>query len=276
MKKIICCFILVPFIVQLSFGQRFGKLLKETPGVVSYSFRDAFAKDVPGTLDKIKAMGVTNIEFSSFFKETPENLRVMLDQRGMRCTTIGVGYGDLLNNPEKVIKNAKILGAEFVRIASIPHKQKLDAIIVQKAAIDFNTFGKKLKENGLQFCYHNHGPEFIPAGELFNGTFFDYLVQKTNPDYVSFEMDILWVFVPGYDPIAYLEKYPNRFKLMHLKDRAKSSSDNVALGTGQIDIHKLLRTAKKTSVKYLYIEDESAITEQQVPQSLAYLKSLSK
>lgn len=273
MKRIICCFILVFFVVQLSFGQRFGKLLKETPGVVSYTFRDAFSKDVPGTLDKIKAMGITNIEFSSFFNEKPEDLRAMLDQRGMQCTTIGVGYGDMLK-PETVIKNAKILGAEFVRIASIPHKVKLDADIIQKAVIDFDNFGRKLKDNGLKFCFHNHGPEFIPAGGLFSGTFFDYLVQKTNPEYVSFEMDILWVFVPGYNPVAYLKKYPDRFKLMHLKDRAKSSSDNVPLGTGQIDIPDLLRTAKRTGVKYFYIEDESLISEKQVPLSLTYLKGL--
>ncbi|MEZ4903192.1 MAG: hypothetical protein R2822_16260 [Spirosomataceae bacterium] len=51
-------------------AQRFGKLLKDTPGVVSYTFRNEFAKDMAGTLDKTKAMGITNVEFSNFFGKT--------------------------------------------------------------------------------------------------------------------------------------------------------------------------------------------------------------
>ncbi|MXV17660.1 sugar phosphate isomerase/epimerase family protein [Hufsiella ginkgonis] len=268
--------ILFLLVASASFAQRFSALLKETPGAVSYTFRDALAKDVPGTLDRIKAMGITNMEFSGLFGQTPEALRALLDARGIRCTSLGVGYGDM-KKPENVIKTAKTLGAQFVRIASIPHKDKIDGPIMQQAVADFNAFGKILAENGLTFCYHNHGPEFEPAGDLLPGsTLFDYLVEKTNPKYVSFEMDILWVFVPGYDPVAYLKKYPERFKLMHLKDRAKGSSENVPMGQGQINIHELLRAVQKSSVKFLYIEDESKKSEEQVPVSLAYMKQLSK
>ncbi|TCC99575.1 sugar phosphate isomerase/epimerase family protein [Pedobacter hiemivivus] len=273
MKKILFCLMLCSILGQSSFAQRFGKLLKEAPGVVSYTFRDAFSQDVPGTLDMIKAMGITNIEFSSLFKLSAERMRTLLDERGMRCSTYGVGY-DAMNNTENVIKTAKILGAEFVRIPSIPHKDAIDSNIIKKAVVDFNVFGKKLKESGLSFCYHNHGPEFVPGGAFFKESLFDYLVQKTDPKYVSFEMDVLWVLVPGYNPIEYLNKYPKRFKLMHLKDRPKSGGENVALGTGQIDMNDLLKTAKKTAVRYFYIEDESKGVKQQVPKSLAHLKSL--
>ncbi|MFA4869399.1 MAG: sugar phosphate isomerase/epimerase [Pedobacter sp.] len=273
MKKTLFCLILCSILVQSSFAQRFGKLLKEAPGVVSYTFRDAFSEDVPGTLDMIKAMGITNIEFSSLFKLSPEKMRALLDERGMKCTTYGVGYGDI-NNAENVIKTAKILGAEFVRIPSIPHKKAIDSNIIKKAVVDFNAFGKKLKEGGLEFCFHNHGQEFVPGGDFFKESLFDYLVQKTDPKYVSFEMDVLWVLVPGYDPIEYLKKYPKRFKLMHLKDRPKAGGENVALGSGQIDMKELLKAAKKTSIKYFYIEDESKGVKQQVPKSLAYLKSI--
>jgi sugar phosphate isomerase/epimerase len=273
MRKITFCLFLLAMSVQLSFAQRFGKFFKEAPGVVSYTFRDAFSENVPGTLDLIKGMGMTNIEFSNLFKLSPEQMRAQLDARGMRCTTLGVGYGEM-NNAENVIKTAKTLGAEFVRIPSIPHQDAIDSNIIKKAVAEFNAFGKKLKENGLQFCFHNHGPEFVSGGDFFKETLFDYLVQKTNPEYVSFEMDVLWVLVPGYDPIEYLKKYPKRFKLMHLKDRPKAGGENVALGTGQIDMKKLLAAAAKTSVKYYYIEDESKGVKQQVPKSLEYLKGL--
>jgi sugar phosphate isomerase/epimerase len=273
MKKYLFCLILLSILAQSLFAQRFGKFMKEAPGVVSFTFREAFSEDVPGTLDMIKAMGITNIEFSSLFKLSAEKMRALLDERGMKCTTYGVGYGDI-NNTEKVIKTAKIMGAEYVRIPSIPHEKAIDSNIIKKAVVDFNAFGKTLKENGLEFCFHNHGPEFVPGGAFFKETLFDYLVQKTDPKYVSFEMDVLWVLVPGYDPIEYLKKYPKRFKLMHLKDRPKSGGQNVALGSGQIDMKALLKAAQKTAVRYFYIEDESKGVKQQVPKSLAYLKSL--
>jgi len=284
MKKLIFCLLLVFVIAPFSFGQR--KLLKDVPGAVSYTFRVDLAKDVPGTLDKIKAMGITNMEFSGLFNKTPEELRALLDERGMRCTSLGVGYGDLQKDPDKVIRTAKTLGAEFVRIASIPHPgnfQDLTPDAVKQAAIDFDVFGKKLKENGLTFCYHNHGPEFKPAGELGDGTFFDYLVQKTDPKYVSFEMDVLWVYWPGQDPVALLQKYPDRFKLMHVKNVKKGiprggGSTNVPVGDGQIDMEAVLRAAQKTAIKYYYIEDESPaeLIDMQVPISIKYMEGLKK
>jgi sugar phosphate isomerase/epimerase len=48
----------------------------------------------------------------------------------------------------------------------------------------------------------------------------------------------------------------------------------VALGTGQVDVPAVLKAAKKAGVKHYFIEDESPSIGTQVPQSLAYLKSL--
>ena len=289
MKKTILYIILICFAAPYSFGQK--KLLKETPGAVSYTFRDALAKDVPGTLDKIKAMGITNMEFSSyrssmFFGQTPQHLRELLDARGMRCTSIGVDFENLQNNLDEVIAAAKALNAEFVRIGSIPHPgnfQNLTADVVKQAAIDFNTFGKKLHEAGLTFCYHNHGPEFKPGTELGEPMLFDYLVKNTDPKYVSYEMDVLWVYWPGADPVAFLKKYPDRFKLMHVKNVKKGiplggPSTNVSVGEGQIDMEAVLKTAQKTAIKYYYIEDESPaqFIDAQVPASIKYMGGLTR
>ena len=64
--------------------------------------------------------------------------------------------------------------------------------------------GKILKENGLTFCYHAHGYEFQPYE---NGTLLDYIIKNTNPEYVSFEMDVFWIQFGGGDPVALLKKY---------------------------------------------------------------------
>ena len=100
-----------------------------------------------------------------------------------------------------------------------------------------------LKENGITFCYHIHGYEFQPYEK---GTLLDYMIQNTKPEYVSFEMDVLWTHFGGGDPVALLKKYKQRFKLLHVKDLRKgtpkdlsggtSQENDVALGTGEIDI----------------------------------------
>jgi sugar phosphate isomerase/epimerase len=263
-------------------AQKKQGLFPQTPGVVSYTYRKDFAKDVPGTLDLIKRLGITDIEFSNLFGQTAPALRKMLDERGLKCSSFGVGYSDLVNKTEEVAANAKALGAEYVRVAWIPHKAPFTLQDAQKAIDDFNRVGKILKEqHGLTFAYHNHGYEFHPYQ---NGTLFDLMMQKTDPKYVSYELDILWAFFPGQDPAALLKKYGNRFKLMHLKDLQKGVAGNmsggtspehdVPLGTGQLDIPAILKAAKKAGVQHYYIEDESSRVDVQVPQTMAYLKSL--
>ena len=261
--------------------QRFSKSLKDTPGVVSFTFRNDFSKDVPGTLDYIKEMGIRNIEFSNLFGKTATEMRALLDARGMVCTSYGVYYDALTNKTDAVIQDAKILGAEFVRVGMIPHKGEFTVQQADVAVKDFNRVGQKLKENGIEFSYHNHGYDFTPNEK---GTLYDYLIQNTNPEYVSFELDILWVHQFGQDPLAYLKKYPSRFKLMHVKDLkmgipvgldVKTSPENdVPLGTGQIAVQKILKQARKSSIKYYYLEDENSNSKAQVPLSLAYLKDL--
>lgn len=111
------------------------------------------------------------------------------------------------------------------------------------------------------------------------------MVAQTDPKYVNFEMDILWVFHPGQDPAKLLNKYGKRFKLMHMKDLRKGVTgdfsgqtpveNDVALGTGQLDLPAILKAALKAGVEHYYIEDESPSVSSQVPQSITYLKNLS-
>lgn len=285
-KKIITLSLLF-FLVLQTFtadAKKEKPLFKGQLGVVSYTYRKQFEKDVPSTLDIIKGLGITDIEFSNLFGKTAQQLRSMLDEKGLKCSSFGVGYPDLVNKIDEVAQNAKTLGAEYVRVAGIPHSKTMTLEEMQKAVDDFNRVGKILKEqHGLTFIYHNHGFEFQPYKD---GTLYDYLVTQTNPKYVSFELDILWAFFPGHDPAALLNKYGKRYKALHMKDLKKgvkgdlsggtSPENDVALGTGLIDIPAVIKAAQKAKVKHYYIEDESSNIFTQVPQTIAYVKGLKK
>lgn len=264
------------------YAQKGKPLFTEQPGMVSYTFRKSLSKDAAATLDTLKGLGIRDMEFSSLFGKTAPELRILLDERGIKCSSFGVSYDDALNKTQEVGQNAKALGARFVRVAWIPHKGPFTLEMAQQTVADFNKMGKQLKDEfGLTFCYHNHGYEFEKHED---GTLMDYIIQNTDPKYVSFELDMLWAFFPGHDPAALINKYPTRFKLVHMKDLRKGVQGNlsggtpvendVALGTGQLDIPTILKAAKKSSIQHYYIEDESPSYATQVPQTIAYLKSL--
>jgi sugar phosphate isomerase/epimerase len=113
---------------------------------------------------------------------------------------------------------------------------------------------------------------------------FDHLAKNLDPRYANFEMDVFWIKNPGQEPVALLKKYPGRFLLMHLKDRKPGTpgnqlgqadvESNVVLGTGDVGIADIMKVAKKYGVKHFFIEDESSRSMEQVPQSLAFLRSL--
>jgi sugar phosphate isomerase/epimerase len=170
--------------------------------------------------------------------------------------------------------------------AWIPHKVRGGFTLeeAKKAVALFNEAGKKFKENGLTLCYHDHGYEFQAFGK--EETLFDYIIQNTNPEYVSFEMDVLWTMHGGGAdmPEKLLKKYPTRFKLMHVKDLRKGvagdltggtpAENDVPVGTGQGNWKAIIKLAKKNGIEHCFIEDESEKEEEFVPKSIAYLKSL--
>ncbi len=264
------------------FAQK-GKPLYTFPlGVESYTYRNSFPKSVIATLDTIKALGITDMEAGAPKGMTNAEFKKLCDERGIKISATGSGYEQIVKDPMEAVTKAKELGASFVMVAWIPHqKGQFSLDNAKKAVEDFNRVGKTLKENGLTFCYHNHGYEFHPYE---NGTLYDYIVKNTNPDYVSFEMDILWAQHGGADPVDLLKKYGSRYKLMHLKDLKKGikgdltggtpPENDVTLGDGQVNIPEILRLAKKAGVKHYYIEDESNKEYEQMPKSIAYLKSL--
>jgi sugar phosphate isomerase/epimerase len=228
-------------------------------------------------------MGFTEIEGMGG-QITPEEYRKLCDARGISIPSTGTGYEQLVKDPQGVANTAKILGSRYVMTAWIPHQRgafNLDN--AKKAVEDFNAAGKILKENGITFCYHVHGFEFQPYEK---GTLLDYMIKNTNPEYVSFEMDILWTYFGGGDPVGLLKKYGDRWKLLHVKDLKKgtpkdltggtSQENDVTLGTGEIDVAGVIREANKLGIKHFFIEDESSRVNTQVPQSIAYLKSLKK
>jgi len=255
---------------------------KATLGMELWTYRRELAKDLPGTLAMIRSLGFKEVETASFYGRSAAEFRKELDKAGLKCRSCITGYDRLDEELDSVIAEAKALGAQYVLTAGIPRQGQFTSEDCERAAANFNRWGEQLKNFGMQFGYHPHGFEFVPVSD---GNLFDLLLELTRPNLVEYEMDVFWFAHGGADPVKYLEKYPNRFSLVHLKDLHKGTptgelsghapnETSVALGSGQLDVPAILRAAAKAGIRIYYIEDESPAAPQQVRQSLEYLKTV--
>jgi len=256
---------------------------KITIGLEIYSLRALLAKDVPGTLAKMKAMGFRELEVSGYYGMKPEDFKKEMDKNGLICTSMLFDYGRFQQDVDGIVREAKLFKCKNVGCAWIKGNGPVDLAQIEKAVEVFNAAGEKTKKAGIRVFYHTHGYEFAPAPN--GGTLFDVMVAKAKPGIFDFQLDVYWAFHSGTDPAELLAKYPKRFLSLHLKDMKKGektgfftgSADvetNVALGTGQLDFAKIMTTAVKTGVKQFFIEDESSIAIDQIPQTLSYLGKL--
>jgi len=257
-------------------------VISQEIGAQLYSFRNQIPKDIPGTLQKIRGIGIREIEGGGSYGMPMADYKALLDKLGFDMVSIGADFDRLQNDLPGIIREAKDFGARYVVCFWIPHKDDSLSLEDSRKAVEvFNAAGKTLRDNGISFCYHPHGYEFRPWEQAI---LFDYLAANTNPAWVNFEMDVFWIKHPGQDPVALLKKYPGRFPLMHLKDRKPGTEGNqrghadvetnVVLGTGDVGISAIMRQARISGVRHYFIEDESSRSMEQVPKSLAYLKSL--
>lgn len=255
-------------------------LFKDDFGIQAYSFRNYFPKDMIGTLDRIQEMGITKIEGDGG-RIPPEEFKKLCAARGISIPSTGAGFEDLVNDPMSIVDKAKKLGSKFVMCAWVPHEGDFTLNDAEKAINVFNTAGKLMAEHGITFTYHAHGYEFQPYHD---GTLLDYIINQTNPNYVSFEMDIFWIHFGGGDPVALMKKYGNRWKLMHMKDMKRGIAkdltgltdveNNVPLGTGELDMAAIIEEGNRIGIAHYFIEDESSSVMAQVPKSIAFLKGL--
>lgn len=259
-----------------------GPSFKGPVGLQLYSLRDDFKKDVPGTLKKVAGFGVKYVELASTYGLPAEKFKRMLDENGLVPISAHFPFERYRDDAEGIAKEAKALGLKYAGCAWIPHQGDFDEKECRHAAEVFNKAGEILSKHGVKLFYHCHGYEFQPFGQ---GTLLDLLMAETKPKFVNYQMDVFWIVHPGQDPVKLLAKYPKRWVLMHLKDMKKGTKtglltggtdvkNDVALGTGQIDYPPILAKAKRTGVKYYFLEDESPTSAEQIPVSLKFLEQV--
>lgn len=226
-------------------------------GLQLYTLRDIIDNDPKGVLKDVASFGYKQIESyegkdGMFWGMTNKEFKAYMDELGM---TIISSHCDINKDFERKAAEAAEIGMKYLLSPWIGPQKSLDDY--KRFADTFNEKGKICKANGIRFAYHNHDYSFKQQDGQYPQ---DIMMKNTDPALVDFEMDMYWVVTAGEDPIKWMKRYPNRFTLCHVKDRAKGANgefDSVTLGKGIIPYKKIVAASAALGMKYFIVEQEA-------------------
>lgn len=262
-----------------------------------FSIHQELGEDYFGTLEKIASAGYTNVELIGFnmktYKRYIDEIPAVKLQEKLKELGLTVISAHEMSNPaspitahdwDSVMAYYEQLYCHSIVLPSVFIKD-LDETL--RAAEQMNHVGKRLQENGFTFYLHNHAHEFKPITA--EQTLFDVLIENTDPAYVKFELDLVWVLRAGLDPVQVLNKLADRCDIIHQKDISKETAypinlfeamkrdgeqelsnfeiyqkytvpeDHADLGTGIFDFDTTYDQIKDSgNVRYAVVENEGA------------------
>jgi sugar phosphate isomerase/epimerase len=211
--------------------------------------------NVDASLAKVAKAGYTVVETLGSpvcFGFPAAEFKALCDKHGLSIisthTSIAMdpkNEAAVMNQWRAVFEGLRTMGAKYCVIPGFNLGKSLADL---KAVCEyFNKVGKLAKEYGLKLGYHNHAHEY----ELCEGKVkWEYMIENTDPDCVFFQMDVYWTTRGGKDPVEYLKKYPERIKMLHIKD------DLVIGESGKIDFEAIYKQFYKNGYKDFVVEQE--------------------
>jgi sugar phosphate isomerase/epimerase len=249
-------------------------------GLQLYSLRDDLPKDPKGVLTQVAQFGYKQLEGfegpqGMFWGMSNTDFKKFMDDLGMKFVA---SHCDINKDFERKAEQAAAIGMKYLIAPYFGPQKSIDDF--KRYADTLNQRGQICKQHGLRFAYHNHDYSFKSVdGQVPQVV----MLESTNKDLVDFEMDIYWVVNAGENPEAWMQKYPGRFRLCHVKDRQKgvgptSKNVSVVLGTGSINFPAILKTAAQNGMEYYIVEQEAyegTTPLQAAKEDAAYMKQFS-
>ena len=227
-------------------------------GLQVYSVRNQLNEDFAGTMKKVADCGYQLIEGyglggDGLFlgKHTSADYKKVVDDLGMKMIATHCGYFSH-EDAAPTIDAAKAAGIEFLVTPYIPDNIRTNIDGYKAVAENLNKIGELCNAAGIKYGYHNHAFEF----EVMEGQIpMEVLISETQANLVTFEADLFWTTMGGYNPIELIKKYRGRISLFHVKD-ATADKGEATVGQGTIDFKSIFEVGKQNGLKNYFIEDE--------------------
>ena len=211
--------------------------------------------DVEASLQKVADAGYNVVETlgsPNCFGLPAADFKALCDAKGIKIvsthTAIGMDPDDeegVMNKWRAVFEGLKTMGAKYCVISGFGLGENLEEL--QGVCDYFNKVGKLAKEYGLMLGYHNHSHEYnVMDGQVM----WEYMIEHTDPDCVFFQMDVFWTTKGGKNPVEYLKKYPDRIKMLHIKD------EMVIGDSGEIDFEAIFKQFYANGYSDFVVEQE--------------------
>lgn len=221
-------------------------------GVQLYTVRSLMAESVERTLETVARIGYREVELAGLFDRTPREFRDILDRVGLTAPAAHHGIDVFRTGLDRAIADAAILGHDYLVLPSLPREAFASLDALRGIADEMNGFGERCAAAGLRFAFHNHDAELrMTHGDVPLLVF----LERTDPEVVTFEVDLFWMVHGGGEPLLYFDNYPGRFELCHVKDRT-ADGEMVDVGEGVIDFPAIFAEAERAGLKHYFVEHD--------------------
>lgn len=274
------------------------------PGLQLWSVREELERDERGTLKKIAGIGYRDLEHYRM-PQQPGEFRRRCEGEGLRLVSAHFDMPLEEFGGPKTMEGAGAMGLEYM-VVVFPEMRSLRG--VDTARMDFhklsalydgitlddykwnaermNALGERVKKAGMKLGYHNHAVDLRRLAGGARGL--DTLIQGTEAGLVDFEMDCGHMIHAGADPVAYLNQYRGRIRMLHIKDLkagysisttldTEDKDTNAEIGAGVIDWKRVFAAARAGGVKHWFVEQEGKMDHapmESIAISYGYLKGM--
>jgi sugar phosphate isomerase/epimerase len=216
-----------------------------------YTVRDETARDFAGTLERVAALGYRAVEFAGYGGLSAQEMRDLLERTGLQAASTHVGLAALEADLAREIDYCLAIGSRYLVLPWLAPEQR-DPASLAALAPRLNEFGRRCQGQGITFGYHNHNFEFVQDEGIY---LLDRLLDSTDPELVTLELDVYWAAYAGVDPVAYLRQRAGRVPLLHVKDMGPDRGFT-EVGDGTLNMANIVATAGQTGVQWLIIEHD--------------------
>lgn len=227
-------------------------------GAQLYTLRDYIKtyEDTEKTFAYLNSIGINVIQISGIGPIEPEKVAHLVDKYNMDVCVTHTSFDRMLSDTETVVKEHRMLHCDTLGIGSMPDKYRHSEEGIREFIKITDELGRKLRDMGAQFAYHNHSFEFCKVG---GRRIIDMLIEDTDPDNFNFILDTYWVQHGGGTPAEYIEKIAGRMKVCHFKDYKMGDNNTptfAEVGCGNLNLDACYNACRKAGVGYIVIEQD--------------------
>ena len=222
---------------------------------------DRHKDDIEGVFKTVSEAGFGGVEVAFFRLDynDPAICKSLLEKYNLELIAIHVGGNFLeLDSVKKqmesfpaIIKMAKELNCKNIFISG----SREDGIAgdYSKAATNMDKIGATVKAAGLTLSYHNHDWEIENDCKGLNE-----IAANTDPENLSFVLDVGWVTKGGADPLVVVKQLWDRISNIHFKEFNEEGTFT-EIGKGVVNFKGVADLVKDRDIWVIAEQDQSVI-----------------